>query len=665
MKRITFIALLALAIPTACQKEYNAENTSAEEVVSHAIRQTFECSFAEADTKMSIATDGKTQWEVGDKILIHGEYIGVKSSKQYSTIIELKAEDIIEEGKKALISFDVDESGTAGIKPYVRDGYASTFYAVYPADAHDQTSEKHVYNYDYFIDTNKPLMAAYNRDGKFVFKHVVAAIDFSIPDTFDFDEVMFMGNKNEVIGFSSYVLKYGYASGGWEEIEIPKTDSSGDITSITIPAVCDGSTRHMIYLTPSTSGSGAGVIPFTKGFTLKFIKDGAVTYYASNKNDFTLALGDYLNLGTINPSYIKPYSSPTHTPAEWTKSAEDLSAKPANSYLIYHSDVVAANAGKAFKIAAVQGNSSVSVGDIESVEVFWETYSINSDPSVGSVVAKVDYDASHVYFKMPDSMHTGNAVIAVRNSANRILWSWHIWVPATTITTGSYEDVAGCSLMDRNLGALVVTPNDAQAPIESFGLLYQWGRKDPFLGGKKYETYPSKTPVTRNAPAKHNGKYSIAESIQNPNYYAYVEGDSESDWLSTSDASLWNATGDVKTKYDPCPYGYRVPLYDNTKPLWIKTDTNWEFNKSNTNYWFTYSTSGAIFPYTGYYDCWGASLSEVTNRAIIWSANESTKGTSYASAMVARRDKSSIYYNYYDTKAKAGSVRCCVYEAEP
>lgn len=666
MKRIIKLALVAfsaIVIPTACQVKVDVE-TIPDEHVSSATRQTFICSFEEPDSKMAIASDGKTTWEAGDEILVHGEYLGTKSSKKYSTIVTLTAGDIIDGGKKALISFDVDADGIDGIVPYVRGDYSSTFYAVYPASAHSQTNEKHVYYYDYFEGSNNPLMAAYDKDGKFVFKHVVAAVDFSIPDTQDFDEVMFTGNNNEVIGFSSYVIKYGYASGGWEEKAFPHSNSAGGFDSITIPAVCDGSTRHIIYLTPAVDGAN---VTLSKGFTLKFIKNGEVVKYASNKNDITLALGDYLRVGLLNDSYIKTYTPPAHVPASWTSTAEDLSAKPANSYLIYHKDVVAANAGKAFKIAAVQGNSATPVGAIESAEVFWESYSINEDPTVGHVVADVDYDASYVYFKMPEAanMHTGNAVIAVRNSANVILWSWHIWVPGTTVATDTYEDVAGCTLMDRNLGALVVAPSDAQAPVASFGLLYQWGRKDPFLGGKKYETYPSKTPVTKNAPALHDGQYTIAESIRNPNYYAYVNGGSDTDWISTSSATLWNAAGDVKTQYDPCPYGYRVPLYNDTKNLWIQTETGWTFNKDNTNYWFTFSTSGAIFPYCGYYDCWGGSLSEVTNRAIIWSANESAEGTAYASAMVARRDKSTVYYNYYDTKSKAGSVRCCVYAAEP
>ena len=37
--------------------------------------------------------------------------------------------------------------------------------------------------------------------------------------------------------------------------------------------------------------------------------------------------------------------------------------------------------------------------------------------------------------------------------------------------------------MDRNLGALSATPNDAKA----LGLFYQWGRKDPSMGPERYD----------------------------------------------------------------------------------------------------------------------------------------------------------------------------------
>lgn len=43
--------------------------------------------------------------------------------------------------------------------------------------------------------------------------------------------------------------------------------------------------------------------------------------------------------------------------------------------------------------------------------------------------------------------------------------------------------------MDRNLGA---TDTKGQ---ESYGLLYQWGRKDPFIGGKANETVAFETAV--------------------------------------------------------------------------------------------------------------------------------------------------------------------------
>ena len=90
--------------------------------------------------------------------------------------------------------------------------------------------------------------------------------------------------------------------------------------------------------------------------------------------------------------------------------------------------------------------------------------------------------------------------------------------------------------MDRNLGATSATPGDAGA----LGLLYQWGRKDPFTQDAE------KTTQTVN----------IQTSIQNPHMkYGYING-----WCSRYNPNLWK--GEVKTIYDPCPAGYRMSPSD-------------------------------------------------------------------------------------------------------
>jgi hypothetical protein len=57
-----------------------------------------------------------------------------------------------------------------------------------------------------------------------------------------------------------------------------------------------------------------------------------------------------------------------------------------------------------------------------------------------------------------------------------ILWSWHIWLVQDQIGYNTYANNAGV-LMDRNLGATSAIEYDSG----TIGLLYQWGRKDPFL----------------------------------------------------------------------------------------------------------------------------------------------------------------------------------------
>ncbi len=60
----------------------------------------------------------------------------------------------------------------------------------------------------------------------------------------------------------------------------------------------------------------------------------------------------------------------------------------------------------------------------------------------------------------------------------QVAWSWHIW---RTDAPAEKEAAAGCTILDRNLGATSVTPGD----VSSYGLYYQWGRKDPFVGAKE------------------------------------------------------------------------------------------------------------------------------------------------------------------------------------
>ena len=218
-----------------------------------------------------------------------------------------------------------------------------------------------------------------------------------------------------------------------------------------------------------------------------------------------------------------------------------------------------------------------------------------------------------VYFSTGEIQ--GNAVISVHNAEGEILWSWHIWVSDELVKTSKGN---GLEWMDRNLGALNNDPED----IANRGMLYQWGRKDPFLpspaayrevpfhtydeegnlleteeeyyaiqaqieqarvalnisnnqtgdGSLKWE-YVSVAPVALQAPGN------IEHSVQNPTTILGCRtdipiGEYVFDWylqqdlvgkngsLQQSQSDLWGyaqAGTAYKTIFDPCPPGYAVP----------------------------------------------------------------------------------------------------------
>ncbi len=137
---------------------------------------------------------------------------------------------------------------------------------------------------------------------------------------------------------------------------------------------------------------------------------------------------------------------------------------------------------------------------IATVEILWQTKDCIGDNTDGSLVGIYPNEQVHngyekIYVK---TQKEGNAVVAARNAAGDIIWSWHIWVTegdpaneanALTYYTYSWDEtgihydrdrISGTQIMRRNLGAMADEPVSASDPGRTYGLLYQWGRKDPF-----------------------------------------------------------------------------------------------------------------------------------------------------------------------------------------
>ena len=236
----------------------------------------------------------------------------------------------------------------------------------------------------------------------------------------------------------------------------------------------------------------------------------------------------------------------------------DLSATgTANSYIV-------SEAG-AYKFTPTKGNSSESVGEIATAEVLWETFGTDVTPNKGDLVKNVKYKDGTVYFETPSEYKEGNAVIAAKDASGTILWSWHIWL--TDEPEGQvYYNNAG-TMMDRNLGATSATPGD----VGALGLLYQWGRKDPFLGSssisdevvaKSTITWPSAVSSAFSSAGNVIINGTIAYATANPTTFITYNS-SNFDWYytgsSSTDNTRWTTLESTKSIYDPCPAGWRVP----------------------------------------------------------------------------------------------------------
>lgn len=238
---------------------------------------------------------------------------------------------------------------------------------------------------------------------------------------------------------------------------------------------------------------------------------------------------------------------------------------------------------------ASEENLFIKANTVELVEMSSSAYKASD----GSTLASVPF----IRFQVdPDGIRQGNAVIAVREKEGdkRIIWSWHIWVTETDLTTLTVETrasvnpaIASNQMLKVNLGwcdtkvitryfytprlyyVEVTQATGNEAPIVfavsqtgdywtvnsiSSAPFYQYGRKDPLLPVKGELMNPVNkdsyspagyTLVTNNKALQYvsvsgASDGNVSYGIQNP-YIMYGRGELNG-WVASQQRNLWDMT---------------------------------------------------------------------------------------------------------------------------
>lgn len=227
---------------------------------------------------------------------------------------------------------------------------------------------------------------------------------------------------------------------------------------------------------------------------------------------------------------------------------------------------------------------------------------------------KLSADKKYLIFTLDHAyMQQANAVVAVRDAQDNIMWSWHIWVtehPVLTETAeiSEWQNISNkFNLMKWNLGwvdgkmvyynprklefkftqdktgdvkTMTLTQAGAKLDYKDIGsTYYQWGRKDPIVALKNRNQLgvgdyrPMETPTEDYQYKVKKGLTYMKDAIRNPNiYYVEQDNDNEHKWLYSTSFTyrLWDGNSNnyaeiderssIKTVYDPSPRGFKVPF---------------------------------------------------------------------------------------------------------
>jgi hypothetical protein len=222
--------------------------------------------------------------------------------------------------------------------------------------------------------------------------------------------------------------------------------------------------------------------------------------------------------------------------------------------------------------------------------VLWETKDvIKGDPQVNG-----EGNTAMVWLKT--NKNKGNAVIALRKADTEtdttIVWSYHIWVTDYVPTKSNLFSVANntCTynIFDVDLG----DESNTALTDGGAGLVYQWGRKDPFNVNAITKASPSLPWVKKGSNETVGGISVQSNQYVHENPTTFITFTAERSYIYSGSSVGWASA--KKSVTDPCPGASRVIYYygniggsnslKNESATWAATDYYRTLNQTSLQY---------------------------------------------------------------------------------
>ena len=275
----------------------------------------------------------------------------------------------------------------------------------------------------------------------------------------------------------------------------------------------------------------------------------------------------------------------------------------------------------------------------------------DTDDVISNIRLIEESDCWYVYFDINSIPNSGaNGIISI-DSNGWSMWSWHIWLWPYDLSPVEITNSTGVkyNIMPVNLASKY---DSDRVHIKNW--FYQWGRKDPMLCPASYDSSSNHSPGTITTESKTD---SIGNGILYPTKF-YYNSSSPYNWFGTqSYYNLWDAactgTGDsdndtVKTVYDPCPVGWKVPNGNTFTGLSIISESNGIVKMAR----YSGDTTGVEFPLSGSRDYTSGSLYGAGEQGTVWLS--SAESQRYACTLLFRAFDNGIDY---DHRANGCSIR--------